>query len=122
MHEACTHPQTLKIISDIAGVELVPVMDVEVGNINISVKAGEQDAAATQPPDDPPVTLWHRDSYPFVCVVMMSDASKMRGGETALRTGSGDIVKVRGPEMVTSPSSSHLCPATRIPPCFLTTP
>jgi hypothetical protein len=30
---------------------------------------------------------------------MLSDASQMKGGETALRTGTGDIMKVRGPQM-----------------------
>lgn len=31
---------------------------------------------------------------------MLSDCTKMVGGETALRTADGGIVKVRGPEMV----------------------
>lgn len=43
---------------------------------------------------------WHTDSYPFVCVTMLSDCTNMIGGETALRTGSGEIIKVRGPQMV----------------------
>ena len=31
---------------------------------------------------------------------MLSDASKMIGGETAIKKPSGEIVKVRGPQMV----------------------
>lgn len=50
---------------------------------------------------------WHRDSYPFVCVLMMSDTSDMVGGETALRTGTGEIRKVRGPSKVSK--SARLC-------------
>ncbi|KAI4198614.1 MAG: hypothetical protein LQ350_005205 [Teloschistes chrysophthalmus] len=42
---------------------------------------------------------WHTDAYPFVCVTMLSDCTNMIGGETALRTGTGGIIKVRGPEM-----------------------
>jgi hypothetical protein len=43
---------------------------------------------------------WHVDSTPFVVVTMLSDCTGMIGGETAIRTGSGEIVKVRGPTMV----------------------
>lgn len=69
-------------------------MEYEIGHINISVfNEGDDKKSA-------PVVGWHRDSYPFVCVVMLSDPSEMKGGETALRTGTGDIMKVRGPEMV----------------------
>ncbi|KAM5357111.1 hypothetical protein ACJZ2D_016602 [Fusarium nematophilum] len=45
---------------------------------------------------------WHHDSFPFVCVTMLSDCSDMTGGETAVRTGSGEVLKVRGPTMGTA--------------------
>lgn len=47
--------------------------------------------------DDKPVVGWHRDSYPFVCVTMLSECKDMIGGETVCRTGLGNILKVRGP-------------------------
>ncbi|KAF1996224.1 hypothetical protein P154DRAFT_443854 [Amniculicola lignicola CBS 123094] len=100
MYDAWKDPKTLSIISKITGVDLIPNMDYEIGNINISVRDGLEGAtetAATQ--EAPPVTKWHYDSYPIVCVVMMSDASNMIGGETAVRTGSGEVLKVRGPQM-----------------------
>lgn len=50
--------------------------------------------------DEEAIVGWHRDSYPFVCVLMMSDTTGMIGGETALRTGTGEIKKVRGPQKV----------------------
>ena len=105
MYDAWKDPKTLSIISKIAGVDLVPVMDIEVGSINISVRDPEHDfgRATDQADDDVPITRWHVDSYPFVCVVMMSDASGMVGGETALQSGSGEILKVRGPQMVSFP-------------------
>ena len=49
--------------------------------------------------DDRLVDDWHVDSYQFVCVVMLSDASTMAGGETAIETGSGKVVKMRAAQM-----------------------
>jgi hypothetical protein len=103
MHAAWKHSKTLQIISDIAGVDLIPQFDYEIGSINISVLDPEaEDTTTLQANEAIPVTKWHHDSYPFVCVVMMSDASTMQGGETALKSASGDILKVRGPQMVSS--------------------
>lgn len=103
MHQAWKDPKLLSIISKIAQVDLVPVYDIEIGNINISVQTPNKLEADAEEKlsDELPVTKWHNDSYPFVCVVMMSDASAMRGGETALKCGTGEIIKVRGPQMVT---------------------
>lgn len=95
VYDAWTHPDTLRAISAIAGIDLVPVMDYEIGHVNISVSDGKSDGA-------PPVVNWHYDSYPFVCVLMLSDATSMKGGETGIKTGSGEIMKVRGPQMVCS--------------------
>jgi hypothetical protein len=84
------------------GVDLVPLIDYEIGHINISVPGSVKmnDAGDLVAEDQNPVVDWHRDSYPFVCVLMMSDVTGMIGGETALKTGTGDIKKVRGPEKV----------------------
>ena len=78
-------------------------MDYEIGHINISVQSADN-------PDLPaaPVVNWHKDSYPFVCVLMLSDAPDMKGGETALQTGTGEIMKVRGPHTVCSDPFSYL--------------
>jgi len=54
-----------------------------------------------------PVVDWHHDSYPFVCVLMLSDTEGMVGGETALKTGAGDIMKVRGPEKVSHQHTAY---------------
>lgn len=83
-------------MSKIAGVDLIPAIDFEIGHINISIGNAEQ----SEDPDDSPIVGWHTDSYPFVCVTMLSDCTNMVGGETALRTGDGGIAKVRGPQMV----------------------
>ncbi|KAJ4421946.1 hypothetical protein N0V82_003443 [Gnomoniopsis sp. IMI 355080] len=92
--EAWKSPEVQRIISDIAGLELVPAMDIDIAHINLSEPSRENDY------DDKAATVnWHKDSYPFVCIVMLSDCSQMIGGETAIRTGTGEIMKVRGPQM-----------------------
>lgn len=79
-------------------------MDFEIGHINLSVKSEEQKqrelVAHSNGQDEQPIVGWHTDSYPFVCVLMLSDCTEMIGGETALRTGTGEILKVRGPQRV----------------------
>jgi hypothetical protein len=85
-------------------VDLVPVIDLEIASVNISVEDPDNGEIkkSVRPQNDIPVTKWHVDSYPFVCGLMMSDASAMVGGETALKASSGEIMKVRGPQMVSS--------------------
>ena len=118
VYDAWKNPETLAIMSKIAGIELVTEMDFEIAHINIAVKSEKQKAEELEAfldrklteddegiagcpwEDDKPIVDWHTDSYPFVCVTMLSDCTNMIGGETALRTGDGDIVKVRGPQMV----------------------
>ncbi|KAL8874683.1 MAG: hypothetical protein Q9174_000023 [Haloplaca sp. 1 TL-2023] len=117
VYDTWKNPETLAIISKIAGVDLVTEMDFEIAHINISVKSEEQKKEEVQAlsekqafdedegvagcpwEDEKPIVNWHTDSYPFVCVTMLSDCSNMLGGETALRTGTGEVVKVRGPAM-----------------------
>ncbi|KAK5624620.1 hypothetical protein RRF57_000336 [Xylaria bambusicola] len=111
VYDVWKNPETLAIVSKIAGIDLVPEMDLEIAHINISVKTEEEkreelEAAAERAnyeadegitgcpwEDDKPIVGWHTDSYPFVCVTMLSDCADMIGGETALRTGNGDIMK-----------------------------
>ena len=118
VYDAWNNPEVLEIISKIAGIELVPSMDLEIAHINLSQVSAEQkeeldnalqekqhrDAdegvAGCQWEDDKPIVDWHTDSYPFVCVTMLSDCTNMIGGETALLKGDGEIMKVRGPQMV----------------------
>lgn len=114
------NPETLAIISKIAGVDLVPVMDYEIGHVNIPFRseAGpfefhrsiaenmshsvDEDDTTHPWKDDKPTVDWHTDSYPFVCVTMLSDCKNMIGGKTALRTGDSGVLKIRGPGMVRS--------------------
>lgn len=110
-------------MSKVAGIDLTPVMDFEIGHVNVSINSNESQEEAAKAiaehrsrqedegvagcpwEDDTPVVDWHTDSYPFVCVLMLSNCEGMIGGETALRTGTGGIMKVRGPGMVSDPSA-----------------
>ncbi|KAL6250270.1 hypothetical protein RBB50_002571 [Rhinocladiella similis] len=117
VYDVWRSPEVLSIVSKIAGVDLVPAMDFEIAHMNISIKSKEEQEAVKQAleekehreadegvsgcpfEDDTPIVDWHTDSYPFVCVTMLSDCTNMIGGETALRKGDGEIMKVRGPAM-----------------------
>ena len=103
-----------------AGVELEIVFDYEIGQLNVQLDSSiDKKAPITEnlPPATPPreplskdtedfeddqkdlVAKWHSDSYPWVCVMMLSDPIGMKGGETALRTGDGSILKMKQPGM-----------------------
>ncbi|KAF2854895.1 hypothetical protein T440DRAFT_465029 [Plenodomus tracheiphilus IPT5] len=119
-YAAWNHPSTVAIVSKLAGIDLIPWGDYEIAHINLSVKSEEEakseltlhnanghkrvqsdegiDMSSSDDTDDnKPIVGWHTDSYPFVCVLMMSDCTNMVGGETALRTGNGNVLRVRGP-------------------------
>jgi hypothetical protein len=104
-YEAWNHPKTLAIISRIAGIDLVPSIDYEVAHVNTSTPAPPSSFHPTSKEriDENALVGWHRDSYPFVCVVMLSDTGSMLGGETAIKTSGGEIRKVRGPAKVRVP-------------------
>lgn len=118
-------PEVLKIVSDIAGVDLVPAMNYEICHTNIQLGSQGLDGVRVTPMVPPmaaksedlqdsaedktsyenPIVKWHKDSHPFVIVVMLSDARNMEGGETVLMGGDGKTISVRAPQMV-----SCLCP------------
>ena len=116
IHAAWTHPKTMELVSLMAGVELEIVFDYEIAHTNIAMTDEEtalkekESALARSVPQDveniPAVVGWHRDSYPFVCVLMMSDTTNMVGGETALRMGDVTGNKFA---VVPSPQSGHAC-------------
>ena len=102
-------------VSEVAGIDLIPSIDFDIANINISWGDGTTTTVQSNSPTDDGTSAvaWHYDSFPFVCVTMLSDCTGMVGGETALRTPNGDIMKVRGPAMV------HSIPY--LLPCYITT-
>ncbi|KAM0540900.1 hypothetical protein ACHAPJ_013466 [Fusarium lateritium] len=88
-------PEVLKIVSEVAGLELVPCTDYEVANVNISIN--DQDISLGGADNLLSSVAWHYDSVPFVCVTMASDCTGMVGGETAIRLPNGEVRKARGP-------------------------
>ncbi|KAI9149960.1 hypothetical protein HJFPF1_09707 [Paramyrothecium foliicola] len=125
IHEFWHSPEVLKIISEQAGVDLVPAMDYEISHTNVQLGPGGVDSVRNTPVEpseatpqaiaapsvdkkkkravtdqSKPIIEWHKDSHPWVCVVMLSDARNMVGGETELMIqGDGTTIKVRGPTM-----------------------
>lgn len=100
IYDAWKSEKVLAAISAVAGVDLIPVMDMEISAVNISVSNLDGTEAEKKAASSESAFAWHYDSYPFVCVTMLSDCTDMQGGETALKTASGEIMKVRGPAMV----------------------
>ncbi|KEP47745.1 hypothetical protein V565_145450 [Rhizoctonia solani 123E] len=169
-----THPETIRVVSEAAGIDLVPIIPYELGHVNVQLTFGAETlsklgreplrakapvvrqesvvpklvpgfnnlpalipstdsdtesegevellspvspevkkaepfvaeaGAPSLPEPEPekdehqPVVGWHRDSYPWVCVLMLSDATTMQGGETALACADGSVRKIRGPQM-----------------------
>lgn len=130
IHEFWHSPEVLKIISGLAGVELVPALDYEISHTNVQLGPDGLDAVRKTPVEPPvatdeaiasfeetrkqkqavtdqskPIIEWHKDSHPWVCVVMLSDARHMAGGETELLKGDGSTLKVKAPQMVRSTAS-----------------
>lgn len=102
-YDAWKSPEVLARISEVAGIDLVPSIDFEIANINISIRdenANVEHSVDVMSDHELPAVAWHYDSFPFVCVTMLSDCTGMVGGETAMRTPNGKIMKVRGPAMV----------------------
>lgn len=119
--------EVLDMVSRLARVELVPVIDHEICHTSIQLGKSSIEEAKKKPvtppeatdeaikelqewneaqkreaptePDNPDKTVvpWHRDSRPFICVVIPSDTRKMVGGETELMKGDGPTIKARSP-------------------------
>lgn len=131
IHQFWHSPEVLRIISDVAGVGLVPAMDYEISHANVQLGAGGLEEVRGTPVEPPvateeaienfrkekekeeerkavtdqmkPIIEWHKDSHPFVVVVMLSDARHMAGGVTELMKGDGTTLKVKAPQMVSYP-------------------
>ena len=65
-------------------------MDIEVSHVNILPSGNRPDH----------IIQWHRDDYPYACVLMLSDTAYMVGGETLLKTGSGAPLSSDPPKIV----------------------
>lgn len=124
IHSFWHSPEVLRIMSEIAGLELIPAMDYEICHVNVQLGPGGIEAVRNTPIEPPtateqaitefeaakprkqevtdqakPIIEWHKDSHPFVCVVMLSDAQHMVGGETELMGSNNKTLKVKAPQM-----------------------
>ncbi|KAJ5641228.1 hypothetical protein N7490_005228 [Penicillium lividum] len=115
-----THPEIMRIVSDASGVPLEVVMPTEIGHTNIQAEGATitemisnlkvepsvekielslEDRAYDPLKDEASIIPWHYDSYPYVCVVMLSETDGMVGGETYIKKGNGEAQKVEGPQI-----------------------
>jgi hypothetical protein len=81
-------------------VDLVHNIDYEIGHINVSIPGKRLQHKTVPEHERDAVVGWHKDSYPFVCVLMLSDTTDMVGGETAIKTSTGEIKKIKSPQKV----------------------
>ena len=86
----------LAIVSRVAGLDLIPACDYEIGHINLAPAP----ASGAGPPR--PVVDTHLDAYLFVAIVMLSDPAPPTsggggGGETLVRTRPGPDLAIRSP-------------------------
>ncbi|KAM0420990.1 hypothetical protein ACHAPT_011233 [Fusarium lateritium] len=114
MKQAWNHPITRAAVNLAFGAELkLQSGDSDMGYINVQLgpeglpgvyktteepaqPLSELDTSQMSEFDSVPVDAWHKDQTPVVLVLMLSDTSTMVGGETAVRTGDGTIIKSRG--------------------------
>ncbi|KIX95190.1 uncharacterized protein Z520_09106 [Fonsecaea multimorphosa CBS 102226] len=114
-------PEVIAACSQAAGIDLQVIFDYEIGHVNVQLDelADKENLWDVLPPAYPPknsttierssipsekeqlssVRDWHVDSYPWVCVCMLSDPQGMVGGETGLEKGDGSVVKMLGPDI-----------------------
>ena len=112
-YAAWTHARTLEIVSKEAGVDLEIMFNYEVAHINLAVgnadekkvednnnnKDNNNNNNNNNKQEESSVVGWHFDSYPFVCVLMLTDLSKSIGGETCFRNErTGELVRVADPK------------------------
>jgi hypothetical protein len=97
IYDAWTSPKVGAAVSKVAGVDVVPVSDIEIGHTNVSSSNLEDVDTNTRGKSAFP---WHYDSFTFACVTMISDFTDMVGVETETLAGDGKLIRVRGPEMV----------------------
>lgn len=124
IHAFWNSSEVLQIMSENAGVDLVPCMDYETSHTNVQMGPEGIEGIRRTPVEPPaatesaieafeaarpqaaevtdqtkPIIEWHKDSHPFVCVVMLSDARHMVGGETEMRGAGGSTIKVKAPQI-----------------------
>ncbi|KAL9941871.1 hypothetical protein ACHAP6_002823 [Verticillium nonalfalfae] len=72
IYDAWNSPEVLSGISEVAGIEIVPVFDIDIGNVNISfddqtgTTTGDETAA-----EQVPAFAWHYDSFPFGTAIVL---------------------------------------------------
>jgi hypothetical protein len=93
IYNTLTHPETLTAICGVAGIDLIPVMDIEISHVNI-LRSEHRGSIR----NDHPVQQY-RDDYPYICVLILGDTAHITGGQTLLREGLAGISGRDPPKM-----------------------
>ncbi|CAG8899784.1 unnamed protein product [Penicillium egyptiacum] len=129
VNDLWTHPETMRIVSEAVGVPLEVVMPTEIGHTNIQVEGttiaemasnlkvepaaeklqlSPEERSYDPLKDASAIIPWHYDSYPYVCVLMLSDTEGMIGGETYIKKGDGEVQKIGHAVMLQGGEVCHL--------------
>ncbi|CZT06815.1 uncharacterized protein RAG0_12457 [Rhynchosporium agropyri] len=95
LHDLWNHPETLKIMSKNMKVPLIPIMQME--EAFVSVQTDSYDIEEMKEISKGATASSSYDSYPYACIVMLSHAEGMVGGQTYIKRGDKKIEKVEGP-------------------------
>lgn len=109
---AVTHPETILIISEIMGLPLKIPHVFSMGSVNASLADRTSDGPSISNESKLKEALdaqnsnadsilsavhWHYDSVPIVCVLMLEAPKDMIGGETCIKKGNEELVRIEGP-------------------------
>ena len=126
LEELWNSDEVSEIVSKAAGVDLQPMMDYEICHVNIQIKPVEEcgksaleqvkefpveveafplgikaddSSAVTVPNEEDMVVSYHKDSYPFVTILLLTPPEGMYGGETVVRNCEGDLKFIKAPSI-----------------------
>lgn len=111
-HAFWTSPEVIRIMSDLTALEMEVALPYEIGHTNVQLGPGGREGLKDLKVvpravpagweekrgefDNVPVDDWHKDSFAYSCVMMLSNTDKMIGGETAVKMPDGSVKKLRG--------------------------
>ncbi|ODQ67007.1 hypothetical protein NADFUDRAFT_45250 [Nadsonia fulvescens var. elongata DSM 6958] len=97
---AWTLPETARCLSRLIAIPVKIGMDYETCHVNNCAGSTGGVESENSSEANNAVVCWLRDSFQFAIVVLLSDAASLEGVETAIRTASGNVVKVKDPARV----------------------
>lgn len=82
------------VADDLTNDEFMRVRTEKRGATSVKTRSEEEVEDELRSGGESALLPWHYDSYPWVCVAMVSDTTDMVGGETVIQRGDGRFVGV----------------------------